>query len=255
MKLIRKFAARALNKAARICDPPKVTQIVNDEFLLWLGYANSGMVERGNCYLVDYAFRHLRTAAPMLEIGSFSGLSTNIITHFKRKYGLTNLLYTCDKWDFENVNGRTRIADSQVLFSEYRAFVRESYIRNIRMFSADDLPFTIEMTSDEFFDCWRKQGHLKDVLGRQVFLGGPLSFCYIDGNHTYEYVKRDFLSSDALLEVGGFILFDDSTLLEFDVYKLMPEIVSSGRYELIAANPYHLFRKIASLTSLPPPHT
>jgi len=124
MNSIRKLAARALQKAARICAPPKLTEVVDDEFLRWLGYANSGMVERGNCHLVDYAFRHLSSAAPMLEIGSFSGLSTNILTHFKRKHHLTNRLFTCDKWDFENVNGRARVADSPVLFSDYRAFVR-----------------------------------------------------------------------------------------------------------------------------------
>jgi hypothetical protein len=176
-------------------------------------------------------------------IGAFCGLSTNIITHFKRKYKVTNRLLTCDKWNFENVNGRTSIADSPVLFSDYRAFVRQSYIRNVRMFSADDLPFTMEMTSDEFFDCWEKRASVADVFERTLSLGGPLSFCYIDGNHTYEYAKRDFLNCDSFLESGGFILFDDSTLRNFGVWRLMPEIISVGKYNLIDTNPYHLFQK------------
>jgi hypothetical protein len=243
MKVIGKLAARALHKAGRICDPPKQTRIIEDEYLLWLSYANSGMVERGNYYLIDYAIQRLPSAAPILEIGAFCGLSTNIISHFKRKYRLTNRLLTCDKWNFENVNGRTSIADSPVLFSDYRAFVRQSYIRNVRMFSADDLPFTIEMTSDEFFDCWEKRAPVADIFERTLSLGGPLSFCYIDGNHTYEYAKRDFLSCDSFLESGGFILFDDSTLRNFGVWRLMPEIISDGKYKLIDTNPYHLFQK------------
>ena len=70
-----------------------------------------------------------------------------------------------------------------------------------------------------------------------------ISFCYIDGNHTYEYAKRDFLNCDAYLETGGFILFDDSTVTKFSLHKLMPEIMKSGRYRLVATNPYHLFQK------------
>jgi hypothetical protein len=110
--------------------------------------------------------------------------------------------------------------------------------------SRDDLPFTFEKTADEFFDAWKDQETCADVLGRSCTLGGTLSFCYIDGNHTYEYAKRDFLNCDAYLENGGFILFDDSTLTEFTLHKLMPEVMAMDRYRLVAANPYHLFQKI-----------
>jgi hypothetical protein len=92
---------------------------------------------------------------------------------------------------------------------------------------------------------WKSNRAYDDVLGRSFNLGGKLSFCYIDGNHTYDFAKRDFQNADAFLEIGGFILFDDSTLLEFDVYKLMPEVMATGRYKLIAMNPYHLFQKIS----------
>jgi hypothetical protein len=158
-------------------------------------------------------------------------------------HGRRNALITVDRWQFENVNDRVTIPNSQVPFSDYRTFVRDSYIRNIRMFSSDDLPFTVEMFSDELFVVWKSGKTCNDVLGRPVKLGGAISFCYIDGNHTYECAKRDFLNCDEFLEVGGFILFDDSTLTEFGVHKLMPEIISGGRYHLIAANPYHLFQK------------
>lgn len=245
MKTARKLAARVLRKGARIIDPPQQTQLIQDEYLIWLGYANPGMLERGNPYLIDYAIRHLPSAAPILEIGSFCGLSTNVITHLKRKHGIKNALITCDKWQFENTITGPEIPGSPILFSDYKTFVRDSYIRNIRMFSPDDLPFTVEMISDEFFAVWRDTKACTDVLDRPLKLGGPLSFCYIDGNHTYECVKRDFLNCDEFLEIGGFVLFDDSTLGEFGVHKLMPEIISEGRYNLIATNPYHLFQKVS----------
>jgi hypothetical protein len=239
----QRLAGRVLRKAARIIDPTPTVNLINDEYISWLCYANAGMLERGNIHSIDYAIGHLPSAAPILEIGSFCGLSTNVITHLKRIHGANNPLITCDKWEFENVNGRPNIANSPILFSEYKTFVRDSYIRNIQIFSQDDLPFTLEMTADEFFAAWNARKRCTDVLGRTLHLGGQIDFCYIDGNHTYEFAKRDFLNVDALLETGGFILFDDSTLAEFTLHKLMPEIMALDRYRLVALNPYHLFQK------------
>jgi hypothetical protein len=48
------------------------------------------------------------------------------------------------------------------------------------------------------------------------------------------------------LEVGGFLLFDDSTIEMFGVRNLMPEILETGRYELIDTNPNHLYRKLTN---------
>ena len=53
-------------------------------------------------------------------------------------------------------------------------------------------------------------GRRSDVFGRSFQLGGPISFCYIDGNHTDDLAKRDFENCDRYLEKGGFVLFDDS---------------------------------------------
>jgi hypothetical protein len=246
MSSVRKLAGRALRKAARIVDPPQKIDFINDEYISWLMFANAGMMEKGNLYSIDYAIAHLPSTAPILEIGSFCGLSANAITHLKRKHNMKNPLITCDKWEFEGAEECSKITSSPILFSDYKAFVKDSYVRNIKMFSPDDLPFTFEMLADEFFEAWKDRRGCADVLGRTLNLGGPISFCYIDGNHTYEQAKRDFLNCDTYLEAGGFILFDDSTLGEFSLHKLMPEITTSGRYRLVATNPYHLFQKVGS---------
>ncbi len=243
MSAVNKLPTRVLRKAARIIDLPRPIQILNDEYITWQCYANLGMVEKGNHYLMDYAILHHPSAVPILEIGTFCGLSTNVITHFKRKHGIGNPLITSDKWEFENVNGRPFIADSPILFSEYKKFVKDSYIQNIQMISTDDMPFTFELTANEFFEDWKNGENCTDVLGRTHNLGGPISFCYIDGNHTYDYAKQYFLHADTYLEDGGLIIFDDSTLTEFSLHKLVPEIMAMSRYRLIAQNPYHLFQK------------
>jgi hypothetical protein len=244
---MRTLLARALRKAASIVGPSSSQIDITDEYVKWLCFANAGMLDRGNLYLIDYALARLRSNAPLLEIGSFCGLSTNLITHYKRKHSLTNKLFTCDKWEFErNEYQSQHIAGSHLSFVDYKQFVRDSFLRNARTFSGDDLPYTIEAFSQEFFDRWRQKSSVSDVFQRAATLGGPFSFCYVDGDHSYRGARSDFENCDVFLEPGGFILFDDSTNKSFGVHQLMPEILATGRYELAARNPNHLFQKISS---------
>ena len=225
--------------------PCKIKDISNeDEYVQWLYFANAGMLDRGNLYCFDYAIRNLPSNAPLIEIGSFCGLSTNLITYYKEKHNVKNALITCDKWEFEGAYKGSMVGDSLITHDEYRMFVKETYIRNIQMFSRYDLPYTMELNSDEFFFKWSNSKKLTDLLGRSIQLGGPISFCYIDGDHSYEYVKRDFGNCDNFLEPGSFILFDDSADGSgWDVCKVVSEIQQSGMYELVIKNPNYLFRK------------
>jgi len=220
------------------------TQVdASDEYTTWLGFANAGMLQPGNLYCFDYAIKNLPSDAPIIEIGSFCGLSANLITYYKQKHGKTNKLLTCDRWDFENQRGEL-IGASTIPHTEYREFVKETYCRNVRFFSRDDLPFTIELFSDEFFAAWRSGKEVQDVFGRSLQLGGRISFAFIDGNHSFEFAKRDFENCDEFLESGGFILFDDSADgTDWDVCKIVKDIQAMTRYKLVIKNPNYLFQK------------
>jgi len=183
---------------------------ITDEYINWLKFANAGMLHPGNLFCFDYVMRNMSSDAPMIEIGSFCGLSTNTIVYYKSKYGIPNRLITCDKWEFEGADKETTIANSNVTHHDYREFVKSTYKNNVLMFSRHDLPYTVEMISDDFFTAWRKGKEFQDVFGRSILLGGPISFCFIDGNHSYDYCRRDFENCHEFLERGGFILFDDS---------------------------------------------
>ena len=78
------------------------------------------------------------------------------------------------------------------------------------LFNKDRLPHHIELKSDRFFAAWGANETLTDFFGRQVNLGGPIAFAYIDGSHTYEQSMRDFQNASRHLIGGGFIVFDDS---------------------------------------------
>jgi hypothetical protein len=203
------------------------------------------MLERGNVDCFDWAIRHLPSDAPIVEIGSFCGLSTNVMTYLKRHHGKTNRLITCDRWIFERRDKTAELDDSGVSFDDYREFVRETFLRNAHMFSRHDLPFTVELFSDEFFEAWTARDTMNDVFGRSIALGGEISFCYIDGSHLYDVAKRDFANADRFLQRGGFILLDDSGDSTHHESRLVAqEVLSDARYKLVTRNPNYLFQKV-----------
>lgn len=228
----------------------KLTQkspvISGDLFIKRLSFANAGMMHPGNVHCFEYVAKHSNSDSPILEIGSFCGLSTNAINHFYSLNGKKNKFFTSDKWEFESTEDQETVNQSGITGADYSNFVKESYKRNVRFFSKENLPYTIEAFSDEFFQLWDEKKRVQDVFDRTVDLGGKFSFVFIDGNHTYEYAKRDFENTDKHLEVGGYILFDDSSVFSpFGCALLMKEIEKMDRYEVVIKNPNYLFRKKA----------
>ncbi|MGL4497912.1 MAG: class I SAM-dependent methyltransferase [Planktothrix sp.] len=222
------------------------TKTISDKYIKWLTFANAGMLHKGNIYSMRFAIEHLPSESPVLEIGSFCGLSTNVMIYLMSIYGKKNRMISCDKWIFEGTKNGGNIGNSQISHHDYREFVKSTFMRNVEFFSPNNKPYTIERTSDEFFSLWEKGEMASDVFGRDINLGGKISFCYIDGNHTYEFAKRDFDNVDKYLELGGFVLFDDSSDTDpFGLTRLMKEIMRNRDYELVMKNPNYLFKKVA----------
>lgn len=221
-------------------------KIADDQPVEWIRYANAGMQSDGNLFCLDHAIRNLPSGSPIVEIGSFCGLSTNIIRYLQRKYEKQNKLFTADGWLFEGEDNGPVLKELGVAPEEYRSFVKSSYMRNVEFFSGRDKPYTIEALSDDFFSLWSGNKSVTDVFGREVKLGGPISFAYIDGNHTYDFSRRDFLNTDRILEPGGFVFFDDSAdWSQFGVARLMKEVIGTESYELVCKNPNYLFKKVS----------
>lgn len=221
---------------------------ITDDYIFWLGHANNGMLRPGNLYCFDYAIQHMPDGLPILEIGSWAGLSANAITYYKRKHGRANWLITCDKWDFAPFAHSDRICDMPI--HEYEAFIRESFKHNVSTFSKDDLPHTVQMSSDEFFEAWQANALVTDVFGRPTQLGGQFAFTYIDGNHSYAFARRDFDNCDRYLTPGGFMLFDDSgDFAKHESRLVAQEAARRKDYKLIIKNPNYLLQKSAAQTS------
>jgi Methyltransferase domain len=123
----------------------------------------------------------------------------------------------------------------------------ETFRSNVVLFNGDRLPHHIQLSSDNFFSSWNANEVRGDFFGRTVKLGGPIVFAYIDGDHTYEQSKRDFLNVDRHLVKGGFIIFDDSADNSDWGSRLSAQEASKlPRYELVAKNPNYCIRKLSS---------
>src|SRR5215510_4141007 len=110
-----------------------------DEFTTHLQGVNGGFLEPGNLWCFDHVVKNLPSDSPMVEIGSFAGLSTNLIHYYRERHGRTNPLFNCDRWE-PHASGP--ISDSSITFEEMFRFVESTYRRNIEEFSHDDLPHT-----------------------------------------------------------------------------------------------------------------
>ena len=246
---VRGVVATALHHAANRVDRKKQDKHSKTKhagkFLKWIRFAVPGMLARGNIDAMEYAIENMPLGKPILEIGSFCGLSTVVLSYLLDKRSTDTAIFTCDKWEFQGQKLGEHLGDSPCVTHDiYREYVRDTFLRSMQTFAPNRLPYTIECLSDEFFRRWFENEKAVDVFGRAVTLGGKISFCYIDGNHTYEFAKRDFENTDRALLSGGFILFDDSADgSPWEVNQLAREIASGGQYELVSRNPNYLFRK------------
>lgn len=224
-----------------------------DRFVIRLPSATlgCGMLHEGNIFLMDHAIQNMPAAKYVLEIGSWGGLSTNMLLHFMRKHDRKEQFLGCDPWLYQyneqeaehefGIDGRDDISRM-----EYMAYIRKGFMDSVRLFNKDRLPFTVPLKSDDFFDSFDKKAALTDVFGRTSILEGAFSFAYVDGNHAYEFVKRDFENVNKHLVVKGFILFDDSfDGAQFGSAQLMKEIKRNPNFRVVYKNPNYLVQKLA----------
>ena len=243
---LRGVVASALHFTATRIDPYLITpKRQTDEFLEWICFAVPGMLAPGNTEAMEYAISHMPPNKPILEIGSFCGLSATVMTYLLDKHSISTPIFTCDKWEFETQKLGSLLGDSPVVIHDtYQAYAKATFLRSMKSFAGHRLPYTIECFSDEFFRRWFENETTTDVFDRPITLGGEFGFCYIDGNHTYAFAKRDFKNADRALVSGGFILFDDSAdHSDWEVNQLTREIAADSQYDLISKNENYLFRK------------
>jgi hypothetical protein len=219
---------------------------LEDDYINWLCRVNGGWLDArdGNIAAFNYALERCPPEGALVEIGSFLGLSTNILSYLRRKHHREQQpFFNCDPWCFEGTEqliGGYFDASSR----EYRDYARDVFRRNVEVFSQGLLPHSFEKTSDEFFREWRAAAELSDLFARPVKLGGPMSFAYVDGNHSYEGTREDVNNVSEFLLPGGYMLLDDTNAgSPFGCRQVALELLKDKAYEIVAVSPNHLFRR------------
>jgi len=232
----------------------KIKKLPEDIFIQRLKslVIGEGMLHDGNIYLMNYALKNMPTNGVVIEIGSYGGLSTNLMLHLLKKNGRVEKLINCDPWMYEGSTDRfgttsnTIDGREDISRNDYSAYMKSNFINSIQFLHKDNLPHSFQLTSDAFFAEYDKKTTVKDIFNQTVQLGTQISFAYIDGNHDYKYAKRDFENVDKYLLNSGFILFDDSMDdSPFGSTLFMKEMKAHKNYQFIDKNPNYLFQKIA----------
>lgn len=89
----------------------------------------------------------------------------------------------------------------------------------------------------------RRDSHLPETQNevRSLLRGTPVDFLFIDGDHSYEGVKRDFLDYGPLVRPGGIIAFHDIVYhfagLGGDVSRFWAEISQEHHGRALIADP------------------
>ena len=211
-----------------------------------------GMLKEGNIGLIDYAIKNMPLEGHVVEIGSYGGLSTNLIIHLMRVHKRENSFFTCDAWIYEGYNDHVKeIPDvhidgrTDILRTHYGLYMKNAFINSTKFLSPQNLPFSFHMYSDLFFKDWENCKSQLDIFGRQVKLGGSISFAYIDGGHSLDVAWNDFEKVATHLVKDGFILLDDSgDRQNFGSAQMMSTIKSDKRFIVVAKNPNYLIRKV-----------
>ena len=214
-----------------------------------IAFATGGMLTQGNIDALYYALRETKAVdGSLLEIGSYCGLSSNVITFLKRHLEIAKPLFAIDPWDLVELDQETlaRVNEDLGLSRDQLAvFIRESYKTRVGFFSQADLPHAVQGFSNDVLAKWAKGETVTDQFGRDVALGGSIAFAFIDGDHSYQGAKDDFENVDRFLSVGGIILFDDSADSDNrGCEKAAREASRHPNYELVSKNPNYMIRKL-----------
>ncbi len=192
---------------------------------------------------MDFAVRHMPAEGTILEIGTFLGRSALAMSYLAYRHERTNPIFICDPWHFEGTEEKIG-GFFDAASPEFAIYARDVFKLNIAIFGAHHSIHAFESFSDQFLGKWDKGDVAEDVFGKPVQLGGPISFAYIDGAHTYEATRNEFEGVHPHLASGGFILFDDSaSYCGFGSARVASEVLQRDDYELVYTTPNYFFRR------------
>jgi len=136
----------------------------------------------------------------IVEIGAYQGRSSICLGLGAKEAGAT--VYSIDHHPTYEAGGTLySMADNQM------------YYTNIAKYGVGDVIKTINLPSDVIWQCWL----------------GTIALLFIDGNHEYEHVSRDFNQWSVFTDIVA--LHDTANDYHPGVIKLVKNILASGEWQ------------------------
>lgn len=143
-------------------------------------------------------------AGVILEVGSFRGRST-VALALGSKSGGNLPVYAVDPHE----------AFTGALGKEFGPQDRIAFFKNILKANVGDTVRLINLPSEQVSTSWRR----------------PIGLLWLDGDHTYEAVRKDFDCWKAHIEPGGIVAFHDTEKPDDGPSRVIEEAIASEEYE------------------------
>lgn len=161
-----------------------------------------GAIDRDEAELL-YQLAAKVSVGCIVEIGSYRGRSTVALALGSQK-GHDSPVYAIDPHEqYVGVLGGNFGPEDRLAF--YKNMLKTGCVKNVRL---------INLGSDEVALAWRR----------------PIGLLWIDGDHSYQAVKRDFENLSRHVVAGGYIAFHDSLDMDLGPVRVINEISAGGGY-------------------------
>ncbi len=147
-------------------------------------------------------------AGDVVEIGSLMGRSAFVLLYLAWRYRIGPVL-TIDPWRADSAIQRDSPKEFQTLVSEWDFEVlSEGFMVNMVPFRADDHAH-MRLTSENSFKMYAEGATILSRMGGRVAYSGKIAVIHIDGNHDYDYVKKDCKLWLGRMLPGSWLILDD----------------------------------------------
>ena len=164
-----------------------------------------GMTNPDECLLLRNLSQQVRKGC-IVEIGSYRGRSTIALAQGVQIANSQIPIYAVDPHEkFVGVMGGTFGPQDRIAF--FKNLLKTNTVQEVRL---------INLPSEVIIKGWQKN----------------ISLLWIDGDHSYEGVKKDFDLWKPFLMPKAMIVFDDSNNPKIGPYQLIQELVQSNQYKI-----------------------
>jgi predicted O-methyltransferase YrrM len=162
----------------------------------------------------------------IVEIGSFMGKSTCCLAEGSKNCAREKVT-AVDHFRGSPEHQSHGLFECEILVKEGTTF--NKFMENLKLLQVDDYVNPIVARSEEAIQNWKK----------------PIRLLFIDGDHSYDITRNDFLSWSPFVVKGGLIAFHDIDIWP-GVTKFYHELINTGEayMECLSVNTLRVIEKM-----------